>query len=293
MIRWIRVLAVLVLALSAAMSVSAQSATPAASDSLLGKAGFPDLSLKGDDNGLIDAPTSVEAGRYLVTLTNSGEKTNGVDLVGTTDKYDYDAVAKVYENSTGDFPKAVYEIPILGGTVAPGGGYGQAIIDLKPGTYVLGYGVDKENDTTNHSSKLTVTGSFPKVNDPKASVTVTMYEMGFDMPKTISSGDAIWKLTNTGDQPHFMEIVSYPDPLTKDEVLTSLQGEFSGTPAANGLDPSKIQFLYDSSLISTGQREWVELNLPAGHYAVLCFVPDKETGEPHALMGMIAVFDVK
>jgi hypothetical protein len=34
------------------------------------------------------------------------------------------------------------------------------------------------------------------------------------------------------------------------------------------------------------------LDLAPGTYIALCFVPDEETGVPHALMGMVQVFTV-
>ena len=36
-----------------------------------------------------------------------------------------------------------------------------------------------------------------------------------------------------------------------------------------------------------------ELWLEPGRYVLLCFVPDEETGQPHALLGMVEEFTVE
>lgn len=297
MIRWIRLLAVLVIALTSALSASAQSATPVTGGPLLGKAGFPELALSGTDKGLTKAPTSITAGRYLVTLNNTAQDAAELDFVTASDTQSYDSLAKIYTSTANsqDFPKELYSVDIIGGVEAPAGSTGQAIMDFQPGEYLMGFGTQPDNGSgTPFPYDLKVTGSFPDVADPGATVDVKMYEMAFDMPDSISAGDAIWKLSNTGDdQPHFMDLISYPDPMTKDQVSATVAQEFGGgTPEADVLDFSKVQDVYSSALLAPGATNWVELNLPAGHYAALCFIPDKDTGQPHALMGMIAVFEV-
>jgi hypothetical protein len=38
-----------------------------------------------------------------------------------------------------------------------------------------------------------------------------------------------------------------------------------------------------------GQTAWVELDLAPGSYLIACYVPDEETGMPHAFTGMAAL----
>ncbi|HEX2194576.1 MAG TPA: hypothetical protein VHK63_06450, partial [Candidatus Limnocylindria bacterium] len=44
--------------------------------------------------------------------------------------------------------------------------------------------------------------------------------------------------------------------------------------------------------LSAGQTSWLALDLQPGTYVALCFVPDEQTGTPHALMGMVSIFTV-
>ena len=42
--------------------------------------------------------------------------------------------------------------------------------------------------------------------------------------------------------------------------------------------------------ISPNRFEMTELDLEPGHYLAVCFIPDEETEEPHALRGMVTIF---
>jgi hypothetical protein len=47
------------------------------------------------------------------------------------------------------------------------------------------------------------------------------------------------------------------------------------------------------NVLSPGRTAQLSYKLPAGTYVLLCFVPDAETGEPHAAMGMHEVVTLK
>ena len=300
--RFIRLFAVFLFVALGTGPVSAQDATPSPTASLLAGQGFPELSLTVDDNGLVDPPSGVDAGRYLVTLDNTGSQKAAIDFVGVTDSSTYDQTAELYTTAQTDdaFPDAVYDTPIAGGTSAPAGDSRQVIVDLTPGAWVLGFNLESnEGDTTSaDTSELMVTGTFPTVDDPTTDVEVGMYEMGFDMPDQIDAGPMVWHLSNTGDQPHFIDIVSYPEPFTVDQALAAFTALFgggtpeAGTPDPNALDPSRLQDVDSSSLVSSGLSEWTQFDLAPGNYIALCFIPDRETSMPHALMGMAKTFTV-
>jgi hypothetical protein len=44
--------------------------------------------------------------------------------------------------------------------------------------------------------------------------------------------------------------------------------------------------------MSPGFTNYLELELVAGEHFAICFVPDTETGAPHAVLGMIMPFTV-
>ena len=46
-------------------------------------------------------------------------------------------------------------------------------------------------------------------------------------------------------------------------------------------------------MIDGGAKQAVELELKAGKYALVCFVPDRQGGPPHAAKGMISEATVR
>ncbi len=93
--RLVRLFAVFLFVAFGAGSASAQDATPS-SESLLAGQEFPELTVTANDDGLVDAPTSIDAGRYLITLNNTGSNAAELALVGVSDDSTYDATAELY-----------------------------------------------------------------------------------------------------------------------------------------------------------------------------------------------------
>ena len=76
------------------------------------------------------------------------------------------------------------------------------------------------------------------------------------------------------------------DGATIDDVETFFKTEKGKPP----IDESKG---FETAVIEGGTTQVVELDIEAGKYAVLCFVPDREGGPPHAARGMISEVEVK
>jgi hypothetical protein len=69
----------------------------------------------------------------------------------------------------------------------------------------------------------------------------------------------------------------------------------SGTPQAQAspaFDESAFQDVDGLEALSTGMTAWLPLHLEPGTYVAVCFIPDKDSGMPHALEGMAKVFTV-
>ncbi len=299
--RLVRSFAVLVFVAFGAGTASAQDATPSSSESLLAGQGFPELTVTANDDGLVDAPTSIDAGRYLITFENTGGNPAALDFVGVADGTTYDAVAELYAtaNSGDSIPDEVYDTPIAGGVRVAAGESDQVIVDLTPGAWVIGNSTESDDSGNTMGPKtyeLTVTGTFPTVDVPTTDVEVGMFEMGFDMPDQIGAGPAVWSVTNTGDQPHFIELARYPTPFTERQILSTFEfvesDDPGATPAADALDPQDLELVFGSEILSPGMTNWLEIDLEPGYYVALCFIPDQATGIPHTLMGMIKVFEV-
>lgn len=131
------------------------------------------------------------------------------------------------------------------------------------------------------------------------------------VPGTVPVGETRISFTNDSDsEAHQLELFrrndgvkeSFDQILAEDEVR---QNQEDQAPAAEGQEPSaglapppvpKMAFFAGTGA-GPGQAAKLDLigNLPAGHYAVVCFLPASgdETGTPHYKKGMKAEFTVE
>ena len=60
-----------------------------------------------------------------------------------------------------------------------------------------------------------------------------------------------------------------------------------------GKPPIQEQKSFNTAIVSGGESQLVDLRLESGDYALLCFVPDRAGGPPHAAKGMAALAKVQ
>jgi hypothetical protein len=287
-----------------APTIGAQDASPMAGGtptaSLLAGLGYPELVVT-TDGKTNDLPASLAAGRYHVVLHNTNA-TNAVDLdfymapAGTSDA---DAIAFYGQAaaSQDQIPDLFYKVTIPGGVIAPPNGTAEGIIDLTPGDgkWYAGIQIDSNDDSpgTGQAQALDITGAMPTLTDPTAAVTVGLTEFAVDMPDSVAAGPQIWKVTNTGGTPHFLDISMSDGGLTQENVQATF-GSFLGTPAPAGATPvafESIHTVVDTGVLSPGQSMWIEVDLQPGQYIGACFLSGPGTTPLHAAMGMFKIFE--
>src|SRR5215211_6126318 len=196
-------------------------------------------------------------------------------------------------------PEWYYQTYHAGGLVTDPDSTSQGIFDLRPGTYVVWSGGDPE--AAQSPVELTVTGEAATpiaAAEPSAGATVTMFEYGFKVDGQLMPGPQLLKVANVGAQPHFMVLVQPNEPVTKEQVGMLLEAEMAGTPTADAAaaagisNPDEWGFAAYAGTISMGATEWIAADLEAGTYVLVCFVPDIESGMPHAYLGMVDVVTV-
>ncbi|HET8521831.1 MAG TPA: hypothetical protein VFL82_01280 [Thermomicrobiales bacterium] len=277
---------------SVALAAQSAGATP------LAAAGLPELTITLTDQGF-QAPAETPGGRYLVTLDNQSKQDGEIDFTmlpsGTTVQNLITDFATPVGQQEQPLPAYVYKATIAGGPTAPAGQKGQAVVNLTEGTWVIWYG----GQSTPKPVEMKVTkGTDPSAApEPKAAVSVGLTEFSFSgLDQPVATGTNVWKLMNTGKQPHFLEIDEVPAGTTTQQIESLLTSGGPGTPPPNATPPplaTTIQFISDTSAISPGQSMWVTFTLQPGTYAALCFFPDEQTGMPHAMEGMVQVFTVQ
>ncbi len=250
------------------------------------------LPVTGKDFGF-DLPSSVEAGVTAITLTNAGAEEHQAQLVKIADgKTLSDVVVALNGDPTGAAALAL--VAFSGGPngVAPGA-TGTSSVNLEPGQYAFICFI-RGRDGIPHFAKgmiapLTVTGTASTATLPAGDSKLTLKDFTFDLD-TLSSGKHTVSVTNNGPQPHEATIVKLNDGVTVESAIKAL----TAAPAPSAVPaPPPWSDVGGISAIAPNSTATFDVDLPAGNYAFVCFVPDPATGKPHVELGMIRALTVQ
>lgn len=288
--------------------VLAQEATPSATGpSKLAQAGLPELTVKISASGL-EVPAEIAAGTVLLVVDNQADAPTGVSVLQLPEGTSMEEAMAIFgpppaEGGTpeaaaspeatpsaeeGGLPPLFFEMTWAGGAFAFPGARGEAAISLTAGDWL----VVPDPTSGLAPTTLKVTEGTGAAAEITADVTVELSNFQFHLPADIKAGDQIWKLTNTGDQPHEMIIMRTPERLTLEQVKTILELPEGAEPPAGVPNPADFAQVGGAAPISANVTIDIDLNLEPGAYVAVCFMPDKEKGMPHALEGMVVVFEV-
>ena len=99
-----------------------------------------------------------------------------------------------------------------------------------------------------------------------------------------AKGEITFKNLST-ESPHFLFMQHVKEGTTRKQVINGFQ--------SNGPAPFVRPGFTGTEIVSYNHAQTVQTNLPAGEYALLCFFPDPQTGQPHAFMGMVRMVHLK
>ncbi len=259
--------------------------------------GLPEINLTIGE-AIEGMPESIEAGRYLVTVTGTPGPEDfaiGATFLQLPEGLAFeDAMAQAGEATDG--PPAFFFESIFGGGAAAMVPAGQtsatAIVDLAPGA---GQWLVLDPSMSRAPIPFEVTGELPTdLAEPESSATIGMGEMYIELNEgSLVAGENLVKLVNEGAQPHFVEFQTVPDGTTNENVGAAIEQFMGATPSAEPVDlESALPAAYLPEQ-SSDVTVWHALNLEAGTYAVTCWITDPESGMPHAMLGMHNVFVVE
>ena len=155
---------------------------------------------------------------------------------------------------------------------------------MDPGSYAI---VDTEADKP-ASAELEVTGQAAEAELPEAQATVAASEYTFET-SGLKAGKNTILFENTGKQLHHLIASPVKPDATPAQVIKFFETEEKSANPFRGGEEADL----GTSVIDAGTSQVVNLEMKAGSYAFLCFIPDRAGGPPHALKGMITIEKVQ
>lgn len=122
-------------------------------------------------------------------------------------------------------------------------------------------------------------------------VVINASDYSFTAPDTVPAGWTHLRLINAGPSLHHAQLVKINDGKTFDTLMMALRAP----RPANAPPPAPPPWLKDIGSPNSpapGDTSDVITNLEAGHYALLCFIPDS-AGVPHVALGMSRALEVR
>ncbi|UCH24545.1 MAG: hypothetical protein JSV66_11370 [Trueperaceae bacterium] len=235
----------------------------------------------------LSGPEMLEGGYTTVTFTNSADQPYELTLVrlreGVTPE-EFELLATAAEDGTGESLGALLEVAeIYGGVAAiPPGASASAAVTLAEGRY-LAFSSNYEGGVEARFD-FDVSGS-NGAQAPVADREITMFEFGFGIDAEIPAGKELWRISNIGEQLHHVMIFPVEPGTTIEDVNAALSQP--GEPAFVTGPP-----VVTSATFTGGISNDLTVELAPGSYGVICFVPDIETGLPHAALGMVSLVTV-
>jgi hypothetical protein len=255
----------------------------------------PEFTIKASEDAAagtykFDVPSDIAGGVVKITLDNQGGKEVHDFQVVKLDGHKLDELLPQVSSDTAPLEKWLKEGAGVGST--PPGQSSSAIFKLEPNTeyaFVCTESNEEKNipHATHGMSGTFTTGDDSGAAMPKGTATIETTEYKFKIDG-LKAGKNTIAFTNKGAMLHHVVILPILPGKTLDDVKTSFASEDQSGPPP--VDFEKGVF---SAVAGIGDTIVYDVDLPAGHYAILCFMPDPGTaGPPHALKGMLQDFTV-
>jgi hypothetical protein len=150
--------------------------------------------------------------------------------------------------------------------------------DLEPGSYMV------TDLSSNAKAEFEVTEGSGEGELAHDGGTITATEYTFESDG-LKAGRNRVLFDNAGEEPHLIAAIGIKEGRTFEEAKRFFRTE-------NGPPPIDESRAFSTAVVEGGVKQAVELDLEAGSYVLICFVPDRKGGPPHVAKGMISEAEV-
>lgn len=172
----------------------------------------------------------------------------------------------------------------IGVSVITPGDSGNATALLVPGHYAMVCFISSPDGTPHFMKGMTrafevVALGAPPAAEPTADITITEKDYDFVVTGSLTAGPHTIRVENAGPQVHEVAMNLLAPGKSLADFQAWVQGGMKGEPPAKpvgGVTGPDV-----------GGHQTFTANLVAGKYVLICFVPDKTDGKPHAMHGMM------
>lgn len=233
-----------------------------------------------------DAPDTVEAGVTNIRLRNEGPEMHHVALLRLEQGKTMDDLGAAMAAGATVLPEWAVEV---GGPNVPNGpAESSAILDLTPGNYYLVCFIPSPDGVPHLMKGMTKQmivkpASSPTAPLPSANIVMKLHDYTFTESAPLTAGRHTIRIENEADQSHEVLILKLEPGKNGMDVAHWMENMTGPPPAA---------IVGGITGITKGQVNYITVDLEAGDYAMLCFIPDAKDGRPHIAHGMVRDFKV-
>ena len=226
-------------------------------------------------NPTFSVPDSVKGGLVEIEFTNEVHGEHSAQLLRAEDGH---TAAEALEagNAWGEKGKGLPDWALTAGGAGDvkQGASTTVTQELAPGSYVVA------DLNSGASAEFEVTGEAGGGEPDAEGGTITATEYAFES-EGLSAGRHRILFDNAGEEPHFVAAVGLAKGATAEDARRFFETE-------KGRPPFDERRSFSTAVVEGGVKQAVELDLEAGKYALICFVPDRAGGPPHMVKGMIS-----
>jgi hypothetical protein len=228
------------------------------------------------------APDTVPAGLVTLRFLDQGQEPHQAVVMRLDSGKTMADLQTMMANPEAPVP-AWLAFPIGVSIIAPADS-GNATAVLLPGHYAIVCFIPSP-DGTPHVMKgmvrpfeVVASGATP-APEPTADITITERDYDFDITGPLTAGTHTIRVENAGPQVHEVAMYQVAPGKTMADVQAWMQAGMRGEPPAKpagGVTGPDV-----------GGHEYYTATLAPGKYVLICGVPDRRDGKPHAMHGMI------